>query len=387
MKFGIITLVSDNYGNKYQNYAVETLMKKYGEVETFRLEECLQVNFNNKKSMIQKLQPSYIKQVLISRMMYRYDLNNAERSLLGNMLYIQKNKRKLLKVRECRHKKFENFEKEYLHISDKIITHDNTDFEWVDQYDYFICGSDQIWNPGYATTSDLAFLSFSPKVKNIALAPSFGVSVIPENMSELYKKGLEGIEVLSVREEAGKKIIYELTKRESEVLVDPTMAIDVTVWREMEREPKAKLPRKYILCYFLGRVNKQYKVAIRKLAKEKGLEIIPLFDIEFPEYYTLDPTEVLYCIDNAEMVVTDSFHGSVFSILFHKDFAVFERNEGGFSMNSRLDTLLEWFGLEDRVFNNFFVERSVDWTEVDMKIAYARDKYTQYLKKCKIVKE
>lgn len=381
MKIGIITLVSDNYGNKFQNYAVETLMREYGEVETFRVEECYRADSGNQKSILQKLNPSYVKQVLTCRMMYTYDMKNAERSLLENLFYVQKNKKTLLKAREDRHKNFQDFEKQYLHISDKLITHNDTASTWGEQYDYFVCGSDQIWNPGYATTSDLAFLSFSPKEKNIALAPSFGVSAIPESMREMYQKGINGIEGLSVREEAGKKIISELTGRDAEVLVDPTMAIDVKEWERIAKKPEIDMPKKYILCYFLGRVDKKYKEAIRKVAKQKSLKIIPLFDIEHSEYYTLDPTEVLYCIKNAEMVMTDSFHGTVFSILFHKNCKLFERNEGGISMSSRIETLLKKFELKDSYTGESICEiEKQKWDRVDEILVSEKNKTVQYIK-------
>lgn len=386
MKIGIITLVSDNYGNKFQNYAVENIMKQYGKVETIRLENCNKTNCENKTSKYKKVKPSYIRQVLISRMMYKYDMNNAERSVLGNLFYILKNKKKILKARDDRHKNFQRFEKKYLHISEKIISHNDINASWLNSYNYFICGSDQIWNPGYSTTSDLAFLSFSPKKKNIALAPSFGVSKIPESMIEMFRNGINGIERLSVREEAGANIIRELTGRKAEILVDPTMVLDVDEWKKIMVKPKAILPEKYILCYFLGRVDKQYKSVIRKLAKERNLRIVPLFDIEEIEYYSLDPAEVLYCIENAEMVVTDSFHGTVFSILFHKEFMVFERNEGGASMNSRLDTLLKRFNLQNRIYPISSNINSVNWNDVDNYISSARSDYFEYLKKCELEK-
>lgn len=386
-KIGIITLVGDNYGNKFQNYAVEVLMKQYGNVETFRIEQCNNFIVENERKITEKLKLSYIKQVLTSRLMYKYNINNTQRPLLSNLVYVLKNRKSIIKAQQERHNKFKNFNKKYLHISDVIISHNNMNDEWLKHYDYFVCGSDQIWNPGYTTTSDLAFLSFASREKCIALSPSFGVSEIPESLHNMYCDGINGIEMLSVREEAGKKIIFDLTGRNAEVLVDPTMAIDVSEWEKIATKPEIELPDKYLLCYFLGKVDNKYRTIIKKIAEKNNLEIVSLFDIEHTEYYSLDPSEVLYCIKNATMVTTDSFHGTVFSILFHKDFTVFERNEGGLSMSSRLETLLKRFGLQSKLCYSSLNTEVIDWDVVDKCIISARNDYYEYFKKCKLEKE
>lgn len=348
MKIGIVTLVSDNYGNKFQNYAVEQLLSEYGQVVTYAVDQKREkpgaVN-----SLRQKLRPRYIGQSLRSRMMYLYDVTNAQRSLVGNLLYVMTHRQRLLAAKKRRHQKFSAFQESFLHISDRIITHENcNEKDWNESHDYFVCGSDQIWNPNYGTTSDLAFLSFA-KGKNIALAPSFGVSTIPKEVREDFGIWIDGIDSLSVREESGRQIIWELTGREAQVLLDPTMAIEPEQWASMARAPKSQLPEKYILTYFLGRVTKDYKKRIKNISQQMGLPVVNLFNIEEPQYYVFDPNEVLFAIQNASIVLTDSFHGSVFSILFQKDFLVFRRDEAGESMHSRLATLLGKFNLEDRL--------------------------------------
>lgn len=348
MKIGIITLVSDNYGNKYQNYAVEQLLSEFGEVETFSLENLYQAPADTQKSILQKLNPMHFRDVLISRLMYQYDINCVDKGVLHNILYVKQNRLKLMSLRKKRSEFFRDFTKKNLHISNKTLNRTNTTEEWTSVFDYFVCGSDQIWNPSYSTTSELAFCSFAPE-KTICFAPSFGVSNIPEYRSEEYAIRLKDIYKLSIREYVGQKIIKDLTGRDVPVLLDPTMAISVERWSALCRKPENKLPEKYIVCYFLGRIDKNYRSKINNFATKNNLPIVMLFDITTPEYYTFDPAEVLYTIEHAEYVLTDSFHGSVFSILFHKNFCVFNRNEGGSSMNSRLETLLQRFELEDRV--------------------------------------
>ena len=386
MKIGIITLVSVNYGNKFQNYAVETLLKRYGDVETFAVsEEFLpQQNVSGVWQKLKKFSPYYIKQVLRSRMMYQYDITDISKPLLVSILYVLKNKGKLRKLQEERKRKFLNYQNEHLHISNRVITSKNcTDEEWLNKYDYFFCGSDQIWNPSYRTTSSLAFLSFAKKGTAVAIAPSFGVATIPEERRNDFAQWINHIDFLSVREVAGQNIIKELTGRQAEVLLDPTMVIPVEEWDKMIKKPACNLPEKYILCYFLGCVDKEYKKRIKKYSEKMGLPVVSLFNIQEPDFYVLDPNEVLYTIKNASVVVTDSFHGTVFSILYHKNFVVLERNEGGGSMSSRISTLLERFCLttrKDMCIDDFSEIEEDKWATVENIISCERKKSINYIK-------
>ena len=253
------------------------------------------------------------------------------------------------------------------------MNQNNTTEDFTQQFDYFICGSDQIWNPSYKTTSALAFCSFAPE-KTVCLSPSFGVSKIPDHRKEEYAKLLKDIYKLSTREEKGSEIIKELTNREAPVLLDPTMILPTEKWHDLCKKTKIELPEKYIACYFLGKIDKEYRRRIKKFAKENNLPIVMLFDITTPQYYTLDPAEVLHIIKNSQYVLTDSFHGSVFSILFHKNFCVFARNEGGSSMNSRLETLLLKFGIK----NTLDISQE-EWGSVDNVIISEREKTKKYL--------
>ncbi len=384
MKIAVITLVSDNYGNKFQNYAVEQLLAEYGDVTTYPVEEEYVNETAADMSLLSKLKPSYIELVLKSRLLYQYDITNDSRTLLGNWLYVMKHKKELLARRTLRSKCFKEFSQKMLHVSPKVITHSNCNEEWC-KADYYFCGSDQIWNPSYATTTDLAFLSFAPKEKTIAIAPSFGVSEIPEDRKEDYAKWLNYFAHLSVREEQGQEIIRDLTGREAQVLVDPTMALDVEQWEKMITKPECNLPDKFVLCYFLGRVNKQRRKYIEQEAKKMNAEIVDLFDIEKGEYYILNPAEVLYCVKKAEHILTDSFHGTVFSILLQKNFLVFDRDEGGATMSSRLTTLLNKFGLQEFWYQRGKHASQINedtWKQVNEVLVAERKRVKEYISQC-----
>lgn len=380
MKFGIITLVSDNYGNKYQNYAVEQVISQYGDVETYGLENLYHIPEKAQRSKLSKLRPSYIREVLISRPMYQYDINCVDKGVFYNLCYVRKHRTELIALQNKRRERFQTFANANLNISEKVLNRENTTKVWVESIDCFVCGSDQIWNPSYATTSELAFCSFAPE-KTVCFSPSFGVAEIPADRKTEYAKWISQIKSLSVREQAGQKIIKTLTGRNAEVLLDPTMALPVEKWEELSRKPDIELPEHYIVCYFLGRIDGGYRKKICDFAKEKKLEVVMLFDITTPKYYTLDPAEVLYAIKCADYVLTDSFHGSVFSVLFHRNFCVFGRNEGGASMNSRIETLLRKFELEFCVYG---IEGPQDipeekWDRVDAILDAERVKTNCYL--------
>lgn len=379
-KIAVITLVGDNYGNKYQNYAVEQIFQQYGDVVTYPLEELYPVDNEPFGGKCAKYHLSYIKEVLISRTMYSYDLHSVYRGILANMLYCAVNSKKILQMQKERSTKFLEFSNKELHISEKKLNRENTSNGWERNYDVFVCGSDQIWNPTYPVTSEIAFCSFAPQ-RTICMSPSFGVTEIPEKRKTEYAEWIRPIYALSVREDAGAKIIKELTGRDAEVLLDPTMLISVDIWHGLCKQPSANLPEEYIVCYFLGKIEKKDKQKIDQMAKEKQLAVVFLFDTAHPEYYTLDPTEVLFTIKNAKYVLTDSFHGTVFSILFKKNFFVFKRNEGGVSMNSRLDTLLRKFGFEDRICTADRRDSIEDkkWDSVDEQLGNEREKASQYI--------
>lgn len=153
---------------------------------------------------------------------------------------------------------------------------------------------------------------------------------------------------LSVREEAGAKIIKDLTGRDAEVLVDPTMMLTREKWLSIAKEAPNKPKGKYLLTYFLGGVPSKYKRQIKNIAERNNLEIINLADIRDKETYITGPSEFIDYINSCSILCTDFFHGTVFSILMEKPFIVFERMGTSSSMFSRINTLLDKFDLNSR---------------------------------------
>jgi exopolysaccharide biosynthesis predicted pyruvyltransferase EpsI len=213
------------------------------------------------------------------------------------------------------------------------------------QYDYFITGSDQVWNQSSMSDSTY-FLDFVPHEKRFSYAASFGKSTILRADKKYYKNNLDGMKKISVRENQGKKIIENLTDKESYVHVDPTMLLTAEEWRKLALNENLKwLPRKkFILIYTLRGMDEAIKKELVEIAEKNSYEIISIMGDSIDENSRiLSVIQFIQAIDRAELVITDSFHGTVFSIILNTPFQVLERKTG--NMNSRIDTLLDKFNL------------------------------------------
>ncbi len=381
-KIGIVTLNGQNYGNVLQNYAVQEIVNQLGfSAETIKnTTEFGQYYPKNEK--INKLAPQYIKKYIFNQLNYRYNIKNSGKGILKTLLFCKKNQVELNRAKEARTSAFLNFCHEHIKWSeDTLAINKPWTREKIDRYAYYISGSDQVWNPVYPTTSSINFLQFAPEHKRIAFSPSFGIGTIPDGLKEDYKKWLSEIPYLSVREENGREIIKELCGRGAKVLCDPTMCLTKDNWLSIAKKPKFNTDNPYILAYFLGDRNKKYDKFIEGIAKEQGLKIINLFDVLDLEHYATSPEEFIYLINNAKLVCTDSFHGTVFSIIMHTDFVSFPRIESGKSMNSRMETLLKTFGLEGRKYRSVTGKNvfGTDFANFDSILAVKREEAVAFL--------
>lgn len=366
MKIGIITIIDYfNYGNRLQNYAVQEVLKSIGyTVETIvNTQRSSNKNTSNKLKNLSKLKNKNIMSIL---------------KAIKRRLFLIINKKKISSLNNEKYRKFKDFSNKYINETDFIIS-DNNIPEYINyDYDFFIVGSDQVWNPHYRKGSSIDFLSFASKEKRISFSASFGVSEIPDVFKEDYSKWLCDFKAISVRENAGFDIVRNLTGKEAEVLVDPTLLIQKENWINISKESKKKPSKRYILTYFLGHKKDTISKKIIKIANRKGLEIVNLASIKDDKFYTSDPAEFLDFIKSAEIFFTDSFHGVVFSILFSKPFIVLKRGE----MNSRIDTLLNKFDLVDRKWENIRFDEDIfkiDFSHVESILENERQKAINYL--------
>lgn len=375
-----------NYGNKLQNYAVQEVLKKL-DCEPITIINTTKRGFNIPESYFAKLRrlsPLYILKVINVRISTTFYIKDDSQGFIKSYLWKKHNTDNIASVIQKRKDNFSVFFNKYIKHSDfSISVHDFKKKE-IDEFDYFVCGSDQIWNPFYPQNSLIDFLQFTIAKKRIAYAPSFGVSHIPEHKKEIYKKWITEIPYLSVREEKGASIIKELTGRDAKVLVDPTLMLNADEWLSIAEKPDFEVPEKYILTYFLGNQIQKYKKYIQKQANNFGCKIINLNEIREFEHYCVDPSGFIYLINKATLVCTDSFHGTVLSIILKRDFVVFDRVEDGHSMGSRIETLLNKFGFEERRFDlliNANTLGSVDFQHINVIYEQERNKTINFLKK------
>lgn len=326
MKIAIITKVdNNNYGNRLQNYACQQIFKRITPyVDT--INNVAQLNNGTDNKLIN----------LLKRV--KYTMIPALRIVVNK-----------------RYRRFIQFNKK-IHITRKI--YDDKHLPKANQYDYVFIGSDQVWNPNF-DVPELYFATFCDKSKRNSFSASFGINSINEDVKGWYCDKINELNHISVREEQGKKIIKDLTGREDvEVLVDPTMLLNDEEWTKLALKPKKFKSSKYILTYFLGELSENRRKEINRIAKENNCDIIDIISNK-SEFYDIGPSEFLYLEKNAFLICTDSFHSSIFAILFNNPLVVFDREDSNQKMNSRLETLLKTFKLENRWFDKKIKENQL----------------------------
>ena len=345
---GIVTINDyNNYGNRLQNYAVQSVIKKMynSNINVITI-------VNGKKYNFIKREIKKIIKIIIMKKGYKRHLN------------------------------FFKFNRNIL-FSRNIVDYSNIPNNLNSKYDYFIVGSDQVWNPNFDRLSDVDLLLFSEPNKRISFSASFGISELPIKYHEKAKQELSKFKAISVREDAGKRIIKDVVGRtDVEVLVDPTMLLTASEWDKVSKRPKMLKSDKFILNYFLGKLSDDRKKEIYRVAKENACEVINILD-KNSQFYECGPSEFLYLEKHAFLICTDSFHSSVFAILYNRPFIVFDREDNIVSMNSRLETLLSKFKLENRKYCGKITKNdlSCDYQESYKILDKERDKAINWLKK------
>lgn len=383
-KIGIVTMRGGaNYGNALQNYAVQTLLEQLG-AEALTMDNRTTQGFpdrpSKEASVGEKLSPAYIKKYLRLRIGRKTGGKNDRDFTPAALLRAVKARSQFAQKKQSRMQRFEAVRAQKLHDDTVPMDAQNIDVAHIATFDAFVCGSDQVWNPFYPQTSMIDFLQFAPEAKRIAIAPSFGISELPDSRKETYREWISSIPHLSVREDAGAKIIKELTGREAAVLLDPTFALTKDEWLSFAKKPEAAPEKDYVFCYFLGNRTKAYSRYIQNYAKQNNCEIVDVCDAHDLTYYDTDPQEFVWLLAHAKAVFTDSFHGTAFSLNLQKPFVVFDRVEGGASMSSRITSLLKKTCMEDRTFAKTPEVAAADFTKAEAVICAEREIIKAYLK-------
>lgn len=326
----IITIIDyRNYGNRLQNYALEQLLSNISSgIESG-------ISYRSKENDIACSKTSWKRYL---KRMIPFGIYKAIRF---------KKKKNIEKhtILEKRIAGFKSFSNNFLHMLPELFVNRNDNLGKMLNADYCVAGSDQIWNPNWAGQDHL-FLTFAPPEKRIAFAASFGVEELEPDVAERYARLLKDFKYISVRERSGAKLVKQLTGKDVDVVLDPTLLLSRNDWEMIVKRPAIQLPEHYVLAFFLG---EEPEGVIESFAEQHGLPIVHMNREEYPELYVLDPAEFLYVVKHADYVLTDSFHGTVFSIKFQREFYVFHRKQAGMeNMFTRISDLLQRFHFEDR---------------------------------------
>lgn len=286
-----------------------------------------------------------------------------------------------LKDRKSQRKKnFDCFKKEYLAVT-KEAFHSNEDLMRIgNSADLFIAGSDQIWNPLFRNGRDPAFfLQFvSDKKMRFSYAASFSVDVLPNEDKMRMTKWLQGFQSISVREKSAVSIVESMGLSAVQVC-DPVFLLMPDDWKKIAVTP---LCDSYIFVYDFDGNPRLWK-KVKEYAARKGKKILSVFhsdhaDMVLEKY---GPREFVGAVMKADMVISNSFHATAFSLIFHKPFYVTRRNE---QLNTRMTDLLADIGLQERfldVDNGIIIDNKIDWITVEKRLDPNTKISKQYLDK------
>ncbi len=370
MKIGLVTLYRGyNYGTSLQAYALKTYLEQLGyETDIIWKREGSHsgrdIRFEKLFRMFKRsiLRPNLLKETVKG---YLGNFHNAPSKEIKQK-YLEFTEQKL-KVHALSNKQLKEFAS-----SPKTLA--------------VVCGSDQIWKVNAANVDPMFYLQFVPKRKRVAYAPSFGGASIPDYNKKIISKYLKSIPYISVREKSGVDVVYRLTGKKVESVIDPTLLID---WHELIKPIKED----YVLLYFLDEPADSVLKKVVEVARKKQLKICAIphqFEKynKYPDIHlkSVGPLEFPSIIANASCVYTDSFHGTAFSVNLNRPFMTFQRNYKSFkSQSSRITNFLELFNLsiqyitleQQKDFNPDFPQ--IDFGNVNQVLKKQREKSYKYL--------
>lgn len=322
-KVGIITYhFARNYGAVLQCYALQKFIGNQG----------YQVEILNYKTHKQEQNNSLFNK--------RKGIKNI---VMNIALYPFKSKRII------KDKKFEEFIQKEMNCTNRIYSLEELKNKINDEgFKYIISGSDQVWNPRIGDFEDAFFFPFKCAAKKISYAASIGGATLEE--LDNYKKWINDFENISVREETTSKILNSILEKKVKVVLDPTMLLNNDEWKIVEDD----VEEEYMLCYFINKSNfkEGFKIA-KKIAKQRRLKIkiinarFSLNSFRKGTIVDAGPIDFIRLMKKASFICTDSFHGTIFSIIFNKPFLSIDRKDN--KNDTRKSDLLKKLSLEDRL--------------------------------------
>lgn len=366
MKVGILTYHNTiNYGAALQTYASQRILNQLGA-------DCEIIDYVNSHRA-----NSYSIPKLVSSEISKGHLKTAVRMLLGWYL-VDSRKKKFNLFIEKKLKKSSPYRSRAEIVANPPV------------YDRYIVGSDQVWNYEHNGLDTTYFLDFvKDKTKTASYSSSFGLESIALDKQTIYKEGLSAIKWLAVREDAGQKIVNNLTGRESRLVLDPVFLLDIKAWKELS-DKKIPCRKKYILVYTTKGLDfknfiesTKYDLSPYIIAKiSRSTSIADFISPSVAIKYAVTPEEFLSLIENASLVLTSSFHCTALSIIFQKQFISFLSDNKG--KNTRIESILNQLGLSDRIYSSELrpaeINRPINYVQVNKRINILKESSIDYLK-------
>lgn len=326
-KIGLATFYDDNFGTCLQAYALQKTLIDLGyDVKIIRYSRCDQQI--SKQTNIQKI--TRYSPVVVLKYIRNY------------------------KSIQIRKQAFADFRKNNLIFNENSTFYRDSDLSHLqDEYDVLVCGSDMMWSSQFKDDWYYYMLGFADKDKSIAYSPSFGRNFLTEGEIKTMSPLISNIKSLSCRELAGADLIKSNFGLEALHTADPTLLLGQKDWNDMINDKSSLIKGDYILTYsFLGTAKKgRYKIFNQFKSGEKGqLVILSGAEKEFKKYsYTgyAGPIEFVRLYRDCKFVITDTYHGLLFALIFKKPFIVLDKSPFGVTADRLLSTL-KYLGLEDR---------------------------------------
>ena len=332
----IITLLGNNYGGCLQAIALQKVLKKYdSNVETINYVEYMNTKKNAK---------TFIKSI----------------------------------VYKNRNKKFNEFRSKHLKLTSKVVILED------DETSKYIVGSDQIWNPNinYEIRKNFYLAFVKDNKRKFAYAASIGDNILDYNKEneKCIIELLNRFKSISVRESSTVEILTGKINQKIYNVVDPTFLLTKKEWDKYKNKNNNS---NYALVYMLG-IEKNVIKNINNNINDDIMEISYKKNFKKTKYVenNYGPSEFIGAIDSSKYVITNSFHGMVFSIIYHKDFYVILRD----TMNSRIYDLLHKLNLTDRIITKDNIEdklkvmKKIDYNKVDIKLEKMKKDSIKYIK-------
>ncbi|CAL2088393.1 Polysaccharide pyruvyl transferase family protein [Tenacibaculum sp. 190524A02b] len=372
-KIGILTQpLHDNYGGLLQAYALSEILKELGNNPIIINRRAGHSNFFRKIAF-------NIKQRIFPNKYTKYNLEKEERKVISK--YTNGFRDKLIP-----------------NLTEEIIGTRKMRMLYKEGFSAYVVGSDQCWRPGYSPKITNYFLDFAEsedQIKRISYAASFGTSdwEFSPKQTKKCKRLLKKFDSVSVREDSGVDLCLKYFEKEAQHVLDPTMLFSRDFYDKIIENEGTRKSKGNLKAYVLDKTHAKYKVIeyIESKLNLKSFEVMPkkrlgkckpenLLDYQFPS-----PFEWIRGFYDAKFVIADSFHGTVFAILYNKPFIAIGNQGRGMA---RFTSLLNMFGLEDRLVTdlsisnvNNILEKKINWNMVNKVIEIKRNESINFLKK------